>query len=101
MELDGQDGAIQELISIAGTVGTPGLVALFVLLIMTGKLVPRRVHEDRIADKDKVLQAQAEYIKALKVNNDLLREGTTATVAVTRATAQALEAPHGLGITDA
>lgn len=34
--------------------GPPALVAIFVLLVFTGRLVPRKQHEEELAARDKV-----------------------------------------------
>lgn len=38
--------------ALAGRIGPVGLVALVVLLVLTGRLLPRSAHEDRVSDKD-------------------------------------------------
>jgi hypothetical protein len=38
--------------SLTPTIGATGLLAVVVLMILRGALIPRRVHEDRMADKD-------------------------------------------------
>jgi hypothetical protein len=40
-----------------GSLGAGSILAIFVLLIMRGGLIPRQTHEDRMRDKD----AQIEY----------------------------------------
>ncbi|MGA3562617.1 hypothetical protein [Melissospora conviva] len=38
---------------LVGTGGAAGILAVAVWLILTGRLIPRTTHEDRIGDKDK------------------------------------------------
>ncbi|MCX4816787.1 hypothetical protein OG601_47565 [Streptomyces sp. NBC_01239] len=51
-------------------VGLGALLTLAVLLILTGKLVPRRTHEDVIADRDNWRQAYLESEKARKAEHE-------------------------------
>jgi hypothetical protein len=46
--------------ALIGTGGPVGIIALVVALVLTGRLVSRSVHEDRIRDKD----AQIDYLRA-------------------------------------
>jgi hypothetical protein len=38
--------------ALIGTGGPVGLIAFVVLLVLVGRLVPRKMHEERIGDKD-------------------------------------------------
>lgn len=39
----------------AGSWGPPSLLAMFILAVLTSRLVPRKVMEDRLADADKMI----------------------------------------------
>ncbi|MDX5563780.1 hypothetical protein PYK79_10995 [Streptomyces sp. ID05-04B] len=47
-----------------GDASAVALLVLVVLLILTGKLVPRRTHEDALADRERWRQAYLESEKA-------------------------------------
>lgn len=51
-------------------VGLGALLTLTILLILTGKLVPRRTHEDVIADRDNWRQAYLESERARKAEHE-------------------------------
>jgi len=53
-----------------GGAGLGALLTLVILLILTGKLIPRRTHEDVIADRDNWRQAYLESEKARKVEHE-------------------------------
>lgn len=56
---------MNEIFGVAPTdAGAVALLVLVVLFILTGKLVPRRTHEDVIADRDKWQQAYFESERA-------------------------------------
>ncbi len=57
------DGLPAELVARVGPVG---LLAVAVLLVLTGRLLPRAVHEDRLRDKDR----QIEYLQAAAAVRD-------------------------------
>jgi hypothetical protein len=62
---------------------TPTALLLFaVLMIMRGTLVPRTVVEDRIKDRDRIIDEQAAHIKALEETNAALRIGNQTTLHV-------------------
>jgi hypothetical protein len=64
-------GAVTEIFGInAGDAGLGALLTLVILLILTGKLVPRRTHEDVITDRDNWRQAYLESEKARKVEHE-------------------------------
>ncbi|MGW5130345.1 hypothetical protein [Streptomyces sp. NPDC004135] len=50
--------------------GATALLVLVVLLILTGRLVPRRIHEDAIADRDNWRQAYLESEAARRVEHE-------------------------------
>ncbi|MER6492738.1 hypothetical protein [Streptomyces griseorubiginosus] len=54
----------------AGDAGVGVLLTLVVLLILTGRLVPRRTHEDALTDRDNWRQAYLESEKARKVEHE-------------------------------
>ncbi len=54
----------------ASDAGLGALLTLVVLLILTGRLVPRRTHEDVLTDRDNWRQAYLESEKARKVEHD-------------------------------
>ena len=68
-----------------GELAPSTLVALFVVAILTGRLVPRKVHEDRIADKDGQIEHLREVLDKseeanamlLKQNGELIDSGET------------------------
>ncbi|MER5584132.1 hypothetical protein ABT090_21170 [Streptomyces asoensis] len=53
-----------------GDAGAVGLLVLVVLLILTGRLVPRRTHEDVLADRERWRQAYLESEKARSVEHE-------------------------------
>lgn len=54
----------------ASDAGLGALLTLVILLILTGKLIPRRTHEDVLTDRDNWRQAYLESEKARKVEHD-------------------------------
>jgi len=50
--------------------GLGALLTLVILLILTGRLVPRRTHEDTLADRDNWRSAYLESEKARKVEHE-------------------------------
>lgn len=50
--------------------GAAALLVLVILLILTGRLVPRRTHEDALSDRDNWRQAYLESEKARAVEHD-------------------------------
>lgn len=57
-----------------GDAGAVALLALVVLLILTGRLVPRRTHEDALADRDNWRRAFLESEAARKVEQEHTEE---------------------------
>ena len=57
-----------------GGAGLGALLTLVVLLILTGRLVPRRTHEDVIADRDNWRQAFLQSEAARKEEHDQTEE---------------------------
>lgn len=53
-----------------GDAGSVGLLVVVVLLILTGRLVPRRTHEDVLADRERWRQAYLESEKARSVEHE-------------------------------
>ncbi|CAL9665912.1 hypothetical protein SUDANB1_07210 [Streptomyces sp. enrichment culture] len=54
----------------ASDAGLGALLTLVILLILTGRLVPRRTHEDALTDRDNWRQAYLESEKARKVEHE-------------------------------
>ncbi|WP_432027474.1 hypothetical protein [Streptomyces sp. 1222.5] len=57
-----------------GGAGLGALLTLVVLLILTGRLIPRRTHEDAIADRDNWRSAFLESEKARRVEHEQVEE---------------------------
>ncbi len=53
-----------------GDAGAAALLVLVVLLILTGRLIPRRTHEDVLADRERWRQAFLESEAARKVEHE-------------------------------
>lgn len=64
-----------------GNLGPTGLLAVVVLLILIGKLVPRKTHQDVINDRNRWQEAHAisetARIEALRQNDKLLEVART------------------------
>jgi hypothetical protein len=58
----------------ASDAGLGALLTLVVLLILTGRLVPRRTHEDALADRDTWRSAFIESEAARKVEHEQVEE---------------------------
>jgi hypothetical protein len=50
--------------------GATALLILVVLMVLTGRLVPRRIHEDALADRDNWRQAYLESEAARRVEHE-------------------------------
>lgn len=57
-----------------GDAGAVGLLVLVVLLVLTGRLIPRRTHEDVLADRDNWRAAFLESEAARKVEHEQTEE---------------------------
>ncbi len=57
--------------SLPPSIGATGLLAVVVLMILRGALVPRKVHEDRIADKDAQIQAWKDAYNKSEETNEI------------------------------
>lgn len=57
-----------------GDAGAVALLVLVVLLILTGRLIPRRTHEDTLADRDNWRRAFLESEAARKVEHEQVEE---------------------------
>lgn len=57
-----------------GDAGLGVLISLVVLLILTGRLIPRRTHEDVLADRDAWRHAFLESEKARKAEQEQTEE---------------------------
>ena len=57
-----------------GGAGLGALLSLVVLLILTGRLIPRRTHEDALADRDNWRSAFLESEAARKVEHEQVEE---------------------------
>lgn len=65
------EGALSEIFGInPSDAGLGALLTLVVLLILTGRLVPRRTHEDVIADRNNWRQAYLESEKARNAEHE-------------------------------
>jgi hypothetical protein len=51
-------------------IGATGILAVAILMLLRGTLIPRSVHEDRMRDKDTTI----DYLRA--VNSELLSQNT-------------------------
>ena len=60
------------ILELVATLGPPGLLALGVWLIMTGRLVPRRTYEDALHDRDEWRAESRIKDQELQVKNDQL-----------------------------
>lgn len=63
-----------------GNWGPSSLLAMFILAILTSRLVPRKVLEDRLADADKMIALQAKTIDNLTKALRTREESTEATI---------------------
>jgi hypothetical protein len=71
----GWEGAVSELFGInPSDAGLGALLTLVILLILTGRLVPRRTHEDALADRNNWRNAFLESEKARKVEHEHVEE---------------------------
>lgn len=78
--------------------GLSGLLALAVLLILVGALIPRPVHKVIVAIKDDIINDQRERIKELVRQNDRLISGAGTAVHIAESIHdKAYEHPAGAG----
>lgn len=83
---------MQWMDSLTPTIGATGLLAVVVLMILRGALVPRRVHDDRMADKDAQIQSWRDaYLKEAETV-DVQRGHITVLLQATQTTRHVLEA---------
>jgi hypothetical protein len=62
---------VSEIFGIqASDAGLGALVTLVILFILTGRLIPRRTHEDVLTDRDNWRQAYLESEKARRLEHD-------------------------------
>lgn len=61
---------MSEIFGVDPNLGLGALLTLVILLILTGRLVPRRTHEDAIKDRDNWRHAYLESEKARKVEHE-------------------------------
>lgn len=80
----------------AGSLGATGILALFVLAILTGKLIPRRALDDAIADRNSWREALTTSEEARHVQSAQI----TALTDVSRTTQHLAESLHSAVITD-
>jgi hypothetical protein len=67
----GEGGPVSEVFGVnPGDAGLGALLTLVILLVLTGRLVPRRTHEDALADRDNWRQAFLESEAARKVEHE-------------------------------
>ncbi len=83
------------------SLGATGLLAVVVVLILTGRLVPKTALEDLRTDKDKQIETwRGAYEKALEVQ-DAQREHIAALLDATRTTTRVIQAlPRATGINE-
>jgi hypothetical protein len=55
-----------------GSLGATGILAVVVLLILRGNLIPRSVHEDRIRDKDAEVSYYQQALEREQRRGDVL-----------------------------
>lgn len=83
------------------TIGATGLLALVVILILRGSLIPRRNVEDLIKDKDRQIETwRAAYENGQKTQ-EVQRQQISALLDATRTTTHVLEAlPRAAGLNE-
>src|SRR5690349_24628939 len=60
-------------------IGATGILAIAILMLLRGALIPRSIHEDRMRDKDQTIaNLQSTNAELLAQNTALLRVGYTA-----------------------
>ncbi|MFF0816647.1 hypothetical protein ACFYVR_16070 [Rhodococcus sp. NPDC003318] len=78
--------------------GLSGLLALAVLLILVGALIPRPVHKVIVAIKDDIINDQRERLRELERQVDRLISGTSTSVHIAESIHEkAYENPSGAG----
>lgn len=76
-------------------IGATGIVSLVVLLILRGTLIPRRVHLDRMADKDAQIEYYHTALEREAERNDALSGQLDALMEVARTADHVLSSlPH-------
>lgn len=93
MDQGGAEETVNGVLPLIGAIGAPGLLALVVLLILMGKLVPRSFMNERIQDKQVVIDDLRSANEVLTANNELLRRGNETAVHISEATAVVVGAP--------
>lgn len=93
MNQGGAEETVTGLLPLVGAIGAPGLLALFVILVFMGRLVPRSVMNERLLDKQALIDDLQNANEVLKVNNELLRRGNETAVHISQATAAVVGAP--------
>lgn len=80
------------------SLGAAGLLSAVVVLILTGKLLPKASVDERLADKDRQIETwHSAYTKALEVQ-DLQRSHITELLEATRTTTHVIQAlPRAAG----
>lgn len=74
------------------TIGATGLLALVVIMVLTGRLVPRAVVEDLRADKDKQIEVwRAAYDKAMSAQ-EVQRDQISALLEAAKTTTHVIQA---------
>ena len=92
MNQGGVEETMTGILPLIGAIGAPGLLVLVVLMIFTGRLVPRSFMNERMKDKDDLITDLRNAYAVLKENNDLLRLGNETAVHISQATAEAVGA---------
>lgn len=77
---------------ITPSLGATGLLAVVVIMILTGRLLPRTPVDERLADKDRQIETwKAAYDRALEVQ-DVQREHISELLEATRTTTRVVQA---------
>jgi hypothetical protein len=89
------------VLEIIGQIGGPSLIAAAVLMVLTGRLVPRRVMQDAIKDRDEwraayMASEQARHLEASHTGE--LLEAARTSVAVLQALTPGSTAVNANGI---
>lgn len=78
-----------------GGVGLSGIVTIVIVLILTGRLVPRRVHDDRVADWKAAYEAAEKRAETRDAQHTELMEMSRTTVQILQALRDRAEAGGG------
>lgn len=73
------------------SIGATGLLALVVIMILTGRLVPRSTFEDLRADKDKQIEVWRSAYETSMSAQDVQREQITALLEAAKTTTHVIQ----------